>query len=132
MFESRAPGQAAAGGPRLLGDVGGTNARFGWQDDAAAPITRDTCSGGGQGDKFLGVGRGGGAVRSGQPVFHLRVGGLVGDTAGAHNHETWGVIGVIEDIGLERQARRARVGRNVTQMHLARKGIITQIGRAHV
>lgn len=29
----------AQGGPRLLGDVGGTNARFAWQAEAGAPIT---------------------------------------------------------------------------------------------
>ena len=25
--------------PRLLGDIGGTNARFAWQDAAGAPLT---------------------------------------------------------------------------------------------
>jgi phosphomethylpyrimidine synthase len=35
------------------------------------------------------------------------------------------VLDALRFPGLERQARRARVGRNVTQMHLARKGIIT-------
>jgi glucokinase len=31
---------ATPAGPRLLGDVGGTNARFGWQAEAGAPITQ--------------------------------------------------------------------------------------------
>lgn len=26
--------------PRLLGDIGGTNARFGWQSQAGGPITQ--------------------------------------------------------------------------------------------
>lgn len=40
MFESRDAAAAnAAAYPRLLGDIGGTNARFGWQDSENAPIT---------------------------------------------------------------------------------------------
>lgn len=40
MFESRDPAVAhAAAYPRLLGDIGGTNARFGWQAQEDAPIT---------------------------------------------------------------------------------------------
>jgi glucokinase len=40
MFESRDPTVAQAPAyPRLLGDIGGTNARFGWQTADDAPIT---------------------------------------------------------------------------------------------
>lgn len=40
MFESRDPAVAHAQAyPRLLGDIGGTNARFGWQALEDAPIT---------------------------------------------------------------------------------------------
>jgi glucokinase len=40
MFESRDPAASNPEAyPRLLGDIGGTNARFGWQDSATAPIT---------------------------------------------------------------------------------------------
>ena len=40
MVESRGPDTAQAPAyPRLLGDIGGTNARFGWQAEASAPIT---------------------------------------------------------------------------------------------
>ncbi len=40
MFESRDPTVAHPEAyPRLLGDIGGTNARFGWQAHADAPIT---------------------------------------------------------------------------------------------
>ena len=40
MFESRDPTVAQAlAYPRLLGDIGGTNARFGWQTADDAPIT---------------------------------------------------------------------------------------------
>jgi glucokinase len=40
MFESRDPTQEqAASFPRWLGDIGGTNARFGWQISADAPIS---------------------------------------------------------------------------------------------
>jgi len=40
MFESRDPAFAQAPAyPRLLGDIGGTNARFGWQAADDAPIT---------------------------------------------------------------------------------------------
>ena len=40
MFESRDPSvNNLAAYPRLLGDIGGTNARFGWQDSENAPIT---------------------------------------------------------------------------------------------
>ncbi len=40
MFESRDPSvNSLAAYPRLLGDIGGTNARFGWQDSENAPIT---------------------------------------------------------------------------------------------
>ena len=40
MFESRDPAVAHAQAyPRLLGDIGGTNARFGWQTLEDAPIT---------------------------------------------------------------------------------------------
>lgn len=39
MFESRAPSPLSESSyPRLLGDIGGTNARFGWQTDPDAPI----------------------------------------------------------------------------------------------
>jgi len=41
MFEARAP--LAAGAPtypRLLGDIGGTNARFGWQATASEAVSR--------------------------------------------------------------------------------------------
>ncbi len=41
MFESLAPATPAlAAYPRWLGDIGGTNARFGWQEKADAPITQ--------------------------------------------------------------------------------------------
>jgi glucokinase len=41
MFESTQPGLPAFDAfPRLLGDIGGTNARFGWQAVAGAPITQ--------------------------------------------------------------------------------------------
>ena len=39
MFESLAPATTVAAYPRWLGDIGGTNARFGWQASAAAPIS---------------------------------------------------------------------------------------------
>ncbi len=40
MFESRDPAVANAPAyPRLLGDIGGTNARFGWQAAQDAPIS---------------------------------------------------------------------------------------------
>jgi glucokinase len=39
MFESIAPATTPAAYPRWLGDIGGTNARFGWQASADAPIT---------------------------------------------------------------------------------------------
>lgn len=40
MFESRDPAVThPAAYPRLLGDIGGTNARFGWQESETAPIT---------------------------------------------------------------------------------------------
>ncbi|WP_333843118.1 glucokinase [Limnohabitans sp.] len=40
MFESRDPAIANAPAyPRMLGDIGGTNARFGWQAASDAPIT---------------------------------------------------------------------------------------------
>lgn len=40
MFESRASEtRSAAAFPRLLADIGGTNARFGWQSSAQAPIS---------------------------------------------------------------------------------------------
>jgi len=40
MFESRAPAVAQVEAyPRLLGDIGGTNARFGWQVAQDAPIS---------------------------------------------------------------------------------------------
>jgi glucokinase len=39
MFESALNAQTAASFPRWLGDIGGTNARFGWQASADAPIT---------------------------------------------------------------------------------------------
>ncbi len=40
MFESLAPTTSApAAYPRWLGDIGGTNARFGWQERASAPIS---------------------------------------------------------------------------------------------
>jgi glucokinase len=39
MFESLAPAATPqAAYPRWLGDIGGTNARFGWQDSASGPI----------------------------------------------------------------------------------------------
>jgi glucokinase len=40
MFEARDPSQDQAPAfPRWLGDIGGTNARFGWQASADAPIS---------------------------------------------------------------------------------------------
>lgn len=41
MFESKDPGISADADdyPRWLGDIGGTNARFGWQAEPGAPIT---------------------------------------------------------------------------------------------
>lgn len=39
MFESLAPTVSPSAYPRWLGDIGGTNARFGWQAGAAAPIS---------------------------------------------------------------------------------------------
>lgn len=40
MFESLAPATTAQPAyPRWLGDIGGTNARFGWQDSATSPIS---------------------------------------------------------------------------------------------
>lgn len=41
MHEARAPGASPQpAGPRLLGDIGGTNARFGWQAGPRAAITQ--------------------------------------------------------------------------------------------
>lgn len=41
MFESLVPSPTAPSAyPRWLGDIGGTNARFGWQEHAGAPISR--------------------------------------------------------------------------------------------
>jgi len=42
MYEARAPETTPPPPefPRLLGDIGGTNARFGWQQQAGSPITR--------------------------------------------------------------------------------------------
>ena len=42
MRITRAPNalRALSDGPRLLADIGGTNARFGWQWDASKPIEK--------------------------------------------------------------------------------------------
>lgn len=41
MFDSsEAPGEPHPGHPRLLGDIGGTHARLGWQPSAQAPLER--------------------------------------------------------------------------------------------
>lgn len=39
MWDTRGTEAANPGYPRLLGDIGGTNARLGWQAEAGAPIT---------------------------------------------------------------------------------------------
>jgi len=47
-----------------------------------------------------------------------------GDTAGAHNHDTWGVIGVVDNEIQETRYRQARGGVEVTAVHRHGRGAI--------